>query len=177
MIFHRTDLAGAFVIEPERVEDKRGFFARSFCEREFRAHGLTDTFVQCSISFNRRRGTLRGMHFQSAPHEESRVVRCTVGAIHDVIIDLRPSSPTFKRWFSIDLTAKNRLMLFVPTGFAHGFQTLEDNTEILYQISEFYHPECARGIRWDDPAFSIQWPSVAERVMSQRDQRHGDFEG
>lgn len=160
LIFCETKLKGAFIIELERLEDERGFFARTFCQEEFEAHGLNARIVQCNISFNKRKGTLRGMHYQVAPYEEAKLVRCTKGAIYDVIIDLRPDSLTFRRWIAVELTADNRFMLYVPADFAHGFQTLEDNTEVFYQMSEFYHPECARGVRWDDPAFAIEWPMV-----------------
>ena len=175
MIFTETELKGAFVVESERIEDERGFFVRTWDRQEFEAHGLNPRLVQCNISFNKRAGTLRGMHYQAAPHEEAKVVRCTRGAMYDVIIDLRPSSPTFKRWTAVELTACNRLMLYVPEGFAHGFQTLEDETEVFYQMSEFYHPESARGVRWDDPAFGIEWP-LKEKVVSVRDGSFEDFD-
>jgi dTDP-4-dehydrorhamnose 3,5-epimerase len=157
MIFTELQLKGAYLIEPERLEDERGFFARTWCEGEFEARGLNAKLVQCSISFNKKRGTLRGMHYQIAPHEEIKLVRCTMGAIYDVIIDLRESSETFKQWVAVELTAENRWMLYIPKGFAHGFQTLTDDTEVFYQMSEFYYPECARGVRWDDPCFGITW--------------------
>jgi dTDP-4-dehydrorhamnose 3,5-epimerase len=169
MIFTETTLKDAFVIEPERREDERGFFARTFCQREFEAHGLNPCFVQCNISFNKRRGTLRGMHFQTSPYEEAKLVRCTRGAMYDVIIDLRPASATFKKYFAAVLSAANGKMLYVPEGFAHGFQTLEDETEVLYQISQFYAPEHARGVLWNDAAFGIDWPP-AERIILERDQ-------
>ncbi|MGB5878758.1 MAG: dTDP-4-dehydrorhamnose 3,5-epimerase [Thermoanaerobaculia bacterium] len=174
MIFLETPLAGAFVIDIEPHEDERGFFARTFCQEEFEAHGLDSTFVQSSVSFNRQRGTLRGMHFQAPPHEESKVVRCTAGAIYDVIVDLRPLSPTFVQWHAVTLSAENRTMFYIPGGFAHGFLTLEDNTEVLYQMSEFYYPDSARGVRWDDPAFGIEWP-VEPTAISDRDQSYPDF--
>src|SRR5438128_11338283 len=139
VIFIEIQLQGAYIIEPEKLEDERGFFARSWCEREFAAHNLNPRTAQCNISFNRKTGTLRGMHYQTAPHAEAKLVRCTRGAIYDVIIDLRPNSPTFKQWVAVELTAKNRRMLSIPEGFAHGFQTLMDNTEVFYQMSEFYH--------------------------------------
>ena len=167
MIFSETGLKGAFIIEPERLEDKRGFFARTFCQEEFDAHGLNSRFVQCNISFNKKKGTLRGMHYQAAPYEEVKLVRCTMGATYDVIIDLRPHSPTYKRWVPVELGANNRTTLYVPKGFAHGFQTLEDNTEVFYQMSEFYHVECARGVRWDDPAFGIKWPLEPQCISPQ----------
>jgi dTDP-4-dehydrorhamnose 3,5-epimerase len=174
MIFTETRLKGAFIIEPEPVEDERGFFARTFDEKEFQAHGLNSRSVQCSISFNKRKGTLRGLHLQVAPYEETRLVRCTKGAIHDVIIDLRRDSPTFKEWIAVELTAENRRMLYIPERFAHGFQTLDDNTEVSYQMSESYHPESARGVRWNDPVFGIVWPDGI-RVISDRDCKYPDF--
>jgi dTDP-4-dehydrorhamnose 3,5-epimerase len=174
MIFTETKLKGTFVIDPEKLEDERGFFARTWCQREFADRGLNPCIAQCSISFNHKRGTLRGMHYQVAPHEEAKVVCCNRGAIYDVIVDLRPDSPTFIEWLAVELHAENRRMLYIPEGFAHGFQTLEDNTEIFYQISEFYAPEYARGLRWDDAAFGIQWPP-ADRTISVRDRTHPDF--
>jgi len=175
VIFTETKLKGAFIIEPERLEDERGFFSRTFCVEEFEAHGLNPRLVQCNISFNKRKGALRGMHFQAAPHEEAKLVRCTMGAIYDVIIDLRPDSPTFKQWVAVELTADNRKMLYVPEGFAHGFQTLEGNTEVFYQMSEFYHPESARGVCWDDPAFGVVWPAAEKRIISAKDQQYRTF--
>jgi dTDP-4-dehydrorhamnose 3,5-epimerase len=174
MIFIETALKGAFLIEPERREDERGFFARTWCQREFAAHGLNPRLTQCNLSFNHKRGTLRGMHYQAAPYEEARLVRCTRGAIYDVIIDLRPNSLTFTRWVAVELTEDNRHMLYIPEQFAHGFQTLEDNTEAFYQMSEFYAPEYVRGVRWNDPAFAITWPQAA-RIISERDQQYADF--
>lgn len=174
MIFTETRLPGAFIIEPERREDERGFFARTWCEREFTEHGLNTRIMQCNISFNRTTGTLRGMHYQAAPYAEAKLVRCTSGAIHDVIIDLRPGSMTFMQHVAVVLTAANRLMLYIPEGFAHGFQTLEPDTEVFYQMSEVYAPDYARGVRWDDPAFGIQWPAD-ERTISERDRNYPDF--
>ncbi len=174
MIFTETKLQGAFIVEPERLEDERGFFARTWCKREFAAQELDTRLVQCNVSINKKRGTLRGMHHQVAPHEEAKLVRCTMGSIYDVIIDLRPDSPTFKDWLSIELTAENRKMIYIPVGFSHGFMTLEDNTEVFYQMSEFYAPECARGIRWNDPAFDIAWPEDV-KVISKRDKEYPDF--
>ncbi len=171
MKFVPTPLDGAFVVEPELISDDRGFFARSFCQNEFRAHGLDPAAVQCNISFNSKRGTLRGLHFQAKPHEEAKLVRCTRGAIWDVIVDLREDSPTRYRWFSAELSADNHQALFVPAGFAHGFQTLVDDSEVLYQMSEFYHPESARGLRWDDPAIGISWP-CSDPVLSPRDRSY-----
>ncbi len=168
MIFTETKLKGTYIIELEPIADERGFFARSWCQQEFEAHGLNPNLVQCNISFNKKKGTLRGMHYQVAPHEEVKLVRCTKGAIYDVMIDLRPQSSTFKQWIAVELTAENHKMLYIPEGFAHGFQSLADNTEVFYQMSAFYHPECARGIRWDDPAFKIEWPQN-ERIISEKD--------
>lgn len=158
MRFTETKLCGAFVIEPEMLEDERGFFARTYCSEIFAAQGLCSSIAQCSISFNKYAGTLRGMHYQEPPKAEVKLVRCTMGTIYDVIIDLRPESATFREWLSLELSSSNRLMLYAPKGFAHGFQTLDDNTEVLYQISEHYSPEIARGVRWDDPVFGIKWP-------------------
>ena len=172
MIFHETELLGAYRIELDRKEDERGFFARSFCEAEFRARGLETKSVQCNISFNAKRGTLRGMHYQSAPHEEAKLIRVTRGAICDVIVDLRPASLTRLRWIAIDLNAENRQSLYVPAGFAHGFQTLEDNTEVFYQMFAHFHPEYARGLRWDDPALKITWPPTETRTISKKDREY-----
>src|SRR3972149_8591349 len=158
MIFEETILKGAFLIKPERLEDERGFFARVWCRKEFDAHGLGTTLVQCNVSFNASKWTLRGLHYQTPPHEEAKLVRCTLGAIYDVIVDLRPDSPTYLKHFAVELTQDNRKMLYVPEGCAHGFQTLADGTEVLYQMSEFYSPECSTGHRWNDPAFGIDWP-------------------
>jgi dTDP-4-dehydrorhamnose 3,5-epimerase len=174
MIFRETALKGSYVIVLERKEDERGFFARSWCAREFESHGLNPRLVQCNISYNRTRGTLRGMHFQIAPFEEGKLVRCTSGAIYDVIVDLRPGSETRGRHFAVTLSAENRCMLYIPEGMAHGFLTLEDNSEVFYQMSEFFAPECARGFRWDDPTFVIPWPN-AVRVISQKDKSYPDF--
>ena len=174
MIFTETRLKSAFVIDPERLEDERGFFARSWCEREFKDHGIDTKFVQCNISFNKKKGTLRGLHYQSAPYEEAKLVRCTMGAIYDVIVDLRPSFKTFTQWFSLNMTAENRRMIYIPEGFAHGFLTLEDNTEVFYQMSEFYSPGYGRGIRWDDLNFGIKWPETVQ-VISDQDKSYPDF--
>ena len=174
MHFTETPLAGAFVIEPEKLEDERGFFARTWCQQEFEAHRLNSRLVQCSTSFNHRRGTLRGIHYQVAPFEEAKLVRCTAGAIFDVIVDLRQDSPAFKQSLGINLTAQNHKMLYIPEGLAHGFLTLEDNTEVFYQMSEFYSAEHSRGVRWNDPAFRIEWP-FAPVIMSERDRSYPDF--
>lgn len=176
MIFTETKLGGVFIIEPERHEDERGFFARIWCQREFEARGLCSRFVQCNISFNKNEGTLRGMHFQASPHAEVKLVRCTSGAIYDVIVDLRAASPTFKGWAPVELTADNRKMLYIPDGFAHGFQALADDAEVLYQMSEFYQPEAARGIRWDDPTFRIVWPETVKRMLLRKDLSYPDYE-
>ncbi|MBK9132717.1 MAG: dTDP-4-dehydrorhamnose 3,5-epimerase [Gammaproteobacteria bacterium] len=177
MIFRETELAGAFIIEPEKIEDDRGFFARSWCRREFGEHGLETGLEQCNISFNKMKGTLRGMHYQIAPHEEVKLVRCTRGSIFDVIIDLRPSSSTYGRHFGLVLSEDERNMLYIPGGFAHGFQTLVDSTEVFYQMTESYHPESARGVRWDDAGFDIEWPPAAPRLISERDRTWPDFTG
>jgi len=174
MIFTKTKLKGTYIIDIEPIADERGFFARSWCQQEFEAHGLNPNLVQCNISFNKKKGILRGMHYQVAPHEEAKLVRCTKGAIYDVIIDLRPDSSTFKQWVSVELTAENHKMLYIPEGFAHGFQSLVDNTEVFYQMSAFFHPESARGVRWDDPAFKIEWPEN-ERIISEKDLQHDIF--
>ncbi len=173
VIFRETALPGAYVLEPERREDERGFFARTWCRQEFEARGLDARLVQCSVSFNRRRGTLRGLHFQAPPREEPKVVRCTRGSLFDVVVDLRPDSPTRFHWAGVTLTAENRLALYVPPGLAHGFQTLEDETEVFYQIGELYYPELARGVRWDDPAFGVAWP-LPDPILSERDRGYVD---
>lgn len=175
MRFRETPLSGAWIIEPEMAEDERGWFARIRCEKDFGDLGLKTRFVQSSLSFNRFRGVLRGMHFQVAPFQETKLVRCIRGAIHDVIIDLRPESSTFLRHFSIQLDDERRQALYVPEGFAHGFQALRDETEVLYEISEFHSPEHARGVRWDDPAFAISWP-IPNPIMLDRDRSYPDFE-
>ncbi len=171
MIFKETKLQGAYLIEPALFEDERGFFARTWSQEEFAARGLNPSIVQCNSSLNKRTGTLRGMHYQVSPHEEAKLVRCAAGAIYDVIIDLRPESPTWRQWFAVELTSRNRLMVYVPEAFAHGFQTLEDDSEVLYQVSAYYDQESARGVRWDDPAFGIDWP-LPITVISQRDREH-----
>lgn len=177
IIFKETKLKGAFVIEPERFVDRRGFFARSFSEREFSDHGLRAQFVEAGISFNLRKHTVRGMHFQAEPHAQAKLVRCTRGAIHDVTIDLRPESPTYKQWVAQELTARNRLMLYIPEGFAHGFQTLEDESEVFYQLSERYRPASERGVRWNDPVFGIDWPETKNIIIKERDRTYPDFRG
>jgi dTDP-4-dehydrorhamnose 3,5-epimerase len=174
VIFVETKLKGAFIIALEKLDDERGFFARSWCQREFAAHGLNARLVQCDISFCKKKGTLRGMHYQLAPFEEAKLVRCTRGSIHDAIIDLRPGSRTFKEHIRLVLTPQNYKMLYVPEGFAHGFLSLEDDTEVFYQMSEFHSAEHARGVRWDDPAFRISWPLIPT-TMSNKDRTWPDF--
>jgi dTDP-4-dehydrorhamnose 3,5-epimerase len=168
MIFQQSPLSGAFVVELEPRADERGFFARSYCAAEFTAQGLGPELRQCSVSYNTRKGTLRGMHYQGAPHEEHKLVRCTAGAIFDVIVDIRDSSPTYRRWFGTELTGANRRSLFIPPGFAHGFVSLTDNAEVYYMISVGHAPEFGRGFRWNDPAFAIEWP-LLPTVISPRD--------
>lgn len=174
MIFTETKLKSAFVIDLEPIEDARGFFACSWSEREFVAHGLCARLLESNISFNRKKGTLRGLHFQSAPFAQTKLVRCTRGTIYDVAVDLRPESETFKQWVAVELSAFNRRQFYIPAGFAHGFQTLEDETEVCYQMSEIYAPESAGGVRWNDPAFGIEWPE-AERIIIARDNEYPNF--
>jgi dTDP-4-dehydrorhamnose 3,5-epimerase len=174
VIFTPTTLKGAWLIEPERHADERGFFARTWCETEFAAHGLEGHWVQSSVSFNALKGTLRGLHYQRTPYEEVKLVRCTQGSVYDVIVDLRPESPNFKRHLAGVLTAAEGRALYIPKGFAHGFQTLEDETEVLYCMSEVYVPTAAAGVRWNDRAFGIMWPEGARR-MSDRDGSYPDF--
>ena len=174
MIFRETELKGSFIVEAEPIEDVRGFFARIWCEHEFETKGLKVSWVQSNISGNHRKGTLRGMHYQVAPHEEIKLVRCTSGSIYDVIIDLRHQSPTYLKHMGVELSSRNRKMLYIPEGFAHGYQTLEDNTEVLYSMSAFYATESARGVRWNDPLFGIRWPDD-DRIISERDQHYSDI--
>jgi dTDP-4-dehydrorhamnose 3,5-epimerase len=168
MKFRETGFEGLFVLELEMIADSRGFFARSWCAREFAEHGLEMAVAQCNISYNEKRGTLRGLHFQVKPFEEDKIVWCTKGLIYDVAVDLRAKSPTFRRWFAMELSEENRQGVFIPRGFAHGFQTLVDGSEVLYQMSEFYHPEAQAGVRWNDPAFGIRWP-LPEANLSPKD--------
>jgi len=175
MLFQETPLPGAYVIELEKIEDERGFFARSWCLNEFAARGLDANLAQCNVSFNKRKGTLRGLHYQVPPHAETKVVRCTRGALYDVIVDLRADSPTFLKWFGVELTATNYRMLYIPKRFAHGFQALEDGTEIFYQMSEFYAPQAARGIRWNDSRVGVVWREM-DRTISKKDQEYIDLE-
>lgn len=174
MIFTETPLQGAYIIDPERLADERGFFARTWCQREFEEHGLNPRLVQCNISYSQKKGTLRGLHYQVAPHAEDKLVRCTAGAITDVIVDLRADSNTYKRWFAVDLSSDNRRMLYLPEGLAHGFLTLTEDVEVFYQMSDYYSPDCARGVRWNDPAFSIRWPIDVAKI-SERDRTYPDF--
>jgi len=174
MNFEQTKLAGAYLIDIKKMVDERGFFARSWCQKEFEAHGIVATIVQANMSFNHKQGTLRGMHYQVAPYRETKLVRCTRGAIYDVIVDLRTDSPTYLQWIGAELTADNRRMLFVPIGFAHGFQTLSDASEVFYQVSEFYTPGAERGARYNDPTFGITWP-LAVTVISEKDANWADF--
>jgi dTDP-4-dehydrorhamnose 3,5-epimerase len=171
VIFREAGLAGAWLIDIEPQEDERGFFGRTFSRDDFAARGLKADFLQCSLSYNRRSGTLRGMHYQAPPHAENKLVRCTMGAVLDVIVDLRPGSPTFLRWVQFELSAENRRSLYVPELCAHGFMTLSDDTEVSYQITEYHHPESARGARWNDPLLGIRWPREPA-VISARDQAH-----
>jgi dTDP-4-dehydrorhamnose 3,5-epimerase len=168
MLFVKTAISDVRIIDLQRIEDERGFFARTFCMDEFRKHGLEMAVVQCNVSYNASKGTLRGLHYQAPPFEEPKVVSCSRGSLFDVAVDIRPDSPTYRRWVGVELTAENGRMLYVPRGCAHGFQTLEDDTEVRYLMGECYHPEAARGVRWDDPAFGIRWP-IADPVMSDRD--------
>jgi dTDP-4-dehydrorhamnose 3,5-epimerase len=172
--FVPTALAGAYIVDPEPENDSRGFFARAWCQREFDKRGLNPRLVQCNISYNLKKGTWRGMHYQEAPHEEAKLVRCTMGSICDVIVDLRPDSPTFKKHLAVTLSAGNRKMLYIPEKFAHGFLTLEDGTEVFYQMSEFYAAQSARGFRWNDPNFAIRLP-LEVAVISERDRSYPDF--
>ena len=174
MIFTPLGLFGAYLLEPERIGDERGFFARTWCAREAAVLGLNTVTAQCSVSFNAKRGTLRGMHYQAPPSEEAKLVRCTAGALYDVLLDVRPGSPTYKQWVAVELTAANHLMVYMPEGVAHGFQTLADDTEVFYQISAFYDDASARGVRWNDPAFKIEWP-LGHPTISAKDSAYADF--
>ena len=175
MKFTPTKLAGVWLVEMERQEDERGWFARTWCAEKFRQHGLNPDVSQCSASFNRRRGTLRGMHWQAAPHSEAKLVRCVRGAMYDVALDLRSGSTAFRQWVGVELTAENGRALYIPAGCAHGFQTLVDNTEVLYQIAGEHHPASGCGVRWDDPAFGIAWPLADDAILNERDLSYPDF--
>ena len=174
MIFKETNLKGAFVIEPEMLSDERGAFARIFCQKEFEDHGLNPNISQCSISINSKKFTLRGMHFQKSPYEEAKLIHCSRGLIYDVIVDLRPNSSTYMEWTSVEMSMENKKMVYVPEGFAHGFQTLENNTEVIYQMSQFFLPDHSGGFRWDDPSFNIEWPSDP-KVISPKDKVFPNF--
>lgn len=174
MKFEQTELDGAWIIDINRLEDERGFFARTFCQREFIEHGLNTRLAQCNVSYNKYKGTLRGMHLQVAPFQEAKLVQCTAGAIYDMIIDLRPGSPTYLKHIGVTLSATDYRMLYIPEGFAHGFITLTDDVNVFYQMSEFFAPECARGFRWNDPAFEITLPEEI-KVISERDATYPDF--
>ena len=174
MKFYTAELEGACIIELEKLKDHRGFFARTWCQKELEEHGLSARIAQANVSFNTRAGTLRGMHYQVAPYEETKLIRCTQGALYDVIIDLRRGSPTYKQWMGVELTAKNYKMLYVPAHFAHGFVTLEDYTEVIYFMSDFYTHGAERGLRWNDPEFGISWPHPVE-VISQKDANWPDI--
>ena len=174
MLFKETKLKGVYIIEPEKSEDERGFLALSWAAKEFAAHSLDCRLVECNISLNRRKGTLRGMHYQAPPYAQPKLVRCTRGAIYDVALDLRPDSLSFKQWDAVELTQDNYLMFYIPAGCAHGYQSLVDNSEIFYQMSEVYVPQSARGVRWDDPAFGIRWP-LQNSIISDRDRTYPPF--
>lgn len=176
MKFTQTKLKGAYIIELEKLEDNRGFFARAWCEKEFKAQGLSENIVQANVAFNKQKGILRGMHRQIHPAEEVKLVRCTRGSVFDAIVDLRQQSETYKQWIGVELTAENHKALYVPEGFGHGYLTLEDNSEVFYQVSRFYSPEHERGVRWNDPAFGIEWPEMDEYLISDKDQAWPDFE-
>ncbi len=175
MIFTETRLPGAYIVELEPIHDNRGFFSRVVCRREFAAFNLTTDFVQTNVTFSPEKGTLRGMHYQIRPHKEVKLVHCPRGAIYDVIIDMRPDSSTYLQWLATEITAENRKMLYIPGEFAHGYMTLADNTEVFYQVAQYYAPEYERGIRWDDPAFQIEWPAVSELILSAKDKTWPDF--
>jgi dTDP-4-dehydrorhamnose 3,5-epimerase len=174
MIFTETEIKGAYLIEPEFLNDERGFFTRSFCKEEFQKYGLETDIVQCNISYNKKKGTLRGMHYQVPPFEEAKIVSCTKGSIYDVVVDLRRDSATYRNWYGVELSADSYRMLFIPKGCAHGFQTLEDNCVVFYQMGEYYHPEYSRGIQWNDPAIGIVWP-IPAGIISVKDQRYVDL--
>ncbi len=175
MIFKPMSLANAFVIDLDMISDNRGFFARTFCRKEFEAHNLNSSMVQCNVSYNKFSGTLRGMHYQNAPYAEAKLVRCTAGAVFDVIIDLRPKSETYLRWEGVELSVENRRMIYVPEGFAHGYLTLTDHSEVFYQVSQFYTPAAEAGVRWDDPLIDIRWPETQSRIISEKDSNWPDF--
>ena len=176
MIFNKTKLDGAYIVEMESIRDHRGFFARAWCSKEFEAHGLISQFVQANLTYSPKRGTIRGLHYQIAPHQEVKLVRCTRGATYDVIVDLRPESPTHKQWLAVELTADNHKMIYIPAGFAHGYQILVDDTEVFYQVGQFYAPEYERGARWNDPAFGVEWPMTSPLILSDKDKNWPDYQ-
>lgn len=171
MIFTETKIRGLFIIDLEPFEDERGFLARSWSKQEFAAQGIDDTMVECNVSFNKRAGILRGLHYQCSPHEQAKLVRCTRGGIYDVAVDLRTASPTLYQWVAVELTEDNHRSFFIPAGCAHGYQTLTEESEVFYQMSDHYHPECSRGVRWNDPAFGIHWP-LSDPIMIERDRTY-----
>jgi dTDP-4-dehydrorhamnose 3,5-epimerase len=174
MIFTETKIRGAFIIEPELLRDERGFFTRIFCKEEFEENGLDSSIVQCSISYNKRKGTLRGMHYQAAPYEEVKIVSCTKGAIYDVVLDLRKDSGTCHQWIAVEISDENVKMVYIPKGCAHGFQTLKDEVTVFYQMTEFFHPEYSRGVKWNDPVFGIQWPA-GKKIISEKDKQFSGY--
>jgi dTDP-4-dehydrorhamnose 3,5-epimerase len=176
MIFNKTKLDGAYIVEMEPIGDNRGFFARAWCTKEFESFGLIAQFVQANLTYSPERGTVRGLHYQIAPHQEVKLVRCTRGATYDVIVDLRPESPTYKEWLAIELTADNHKMIYIPAGFAHGYQILMDDTEVFYQVGQFYAPQYERGARWNDPAFGIEWPIASPLILSEKDRNWPDYQ-
>ena len=176
MIFKETPLKGAFIIELEKIADERGFFSRAWCQDEFQAMGLSTKIAQCNLSYNATHGTLRGIHYQIAPHEEVKVVRCIQGIIYDVIVDLRTESPSYLQWTGYELSADNRKMIYIPENFAHGYLTLADDTEVFYQVSQFYAPGSEAGIRWNDPAINIKWPKISNIIISEKDNTWPDFQ-
>ena len=175
MIFKPTGIDGAFVIELKKIQDDRGYFARTFCQKEFQAHGLCTFLVQANTAFTQRKGTVRGMHYQAAPYAEAKLVRCIRGAAFDVMLDLRPGSKSYCQWFGVELTSDNHRMLYIPEGFAHGYQTLQDDTELFYLVSQFYTPQAEQGVRWNDARFNISWPIVADAMLSDKDRTWPDF--
>ena len=175
MIFKKTKLKGVFIIELEKLQDERGYFARAWCRNEFKANGLNSNLAQANTALSLHKGTLRGMHYQVVPYEETKIIRCIRGAVFDVVIDLRPNSITYCEWFGVKLSADNHTMLYVPEGFAHGYQTLENNSEVFYLVSQFYTPDAERGVRWDDPVFDIEWPKTSDLVISEKDKNWPDY--
>lgn len=175
MEFQKTELKDAYLLTPDKKSDDRGFFARAWCVDEFQKQGIKDTFVQANIGFNAKKRTLRGFHYQAAPYEEAKLIRCTAGEVYDVIIDVRQSSPTYKQWQGFYLKAGEHTLLYIPKGFAHAYMTLRDNTEVFYMVSQFYTPEAERGIRWNDPAFNVSWPQDGPLILSEKDKNYADF--